>query len=93
MTLAKFAQEIKTNYPNLTHCYIAVMPNGNGVDQWYDLEVETSLDSVGGTYEVDTWEVDEARDEADKLEIALNKLGIQVFDTRRAWQAYCEIIL
>lgn len=68
-------------------CYISIQL----IDDHYDLEVETSLDTIGGVYGTGRNDLDYARDLADELENELNKRGVNVCYTRQEWEIYLNI--
>jgi hypothetical protein len=88
MTIPQFARLVQEEHPNLKTCYIAIIPN----QERYDLEVEVSLDSIGGVYATDCkcgkskQEIAVVRVWADRLDEELTKLGIKVYDNRGDWE-------
>ncbi len=86
MTLEEFVSEL----PDCKAVYIAIMPNS---ERWeYDLEVETSHDTIGGLYATDCKTnkigLRKVRKMADGLDRLLTSTGVRVFKTREEWDAY-----
>lgn len=70
----------------IKRCYIAIMPIMTPKVH-YDLEIETvPFDTIGAVYELDTFNLEKTRKQADKLEAELTKHGIYVCKTRAEWE-------
>lgn len=86
MNIQEFAAFVKEACPDLTHAYIAIIPNDDGTV--YNLEVESDLNTIAAMFATDDLNDDHARSQADQLETELSKLGVHVFNSREIWEEH-----
>lgn len=82
--LERLADQIKSQ--GVPYVYIAVMPQPEDGHVW--LEVETlPEDTIGGSFDTNSDDIDRARHLAGVLEANLTRRGIHVFHEREHWEA------
>lgn len=84
MTLKEFVDYILSSL-STGECYIAIMPSVE--TDTFHLEVESEpIDSIAGSYDTETSDLQEARQKADELEDILSDKGIFVYQGRSDWE-------
>lgn len=83
MTLTEFAQEVVTNWPGITHCFINVHGPHDGT---FYLEVEAEDEAeIAGCYDTQCPDYLDACEQRLRLTVHLTALGVSVFDTYVEW--------